>query len=511
MDTVKKTYCIDRLSRANILVIGDVMLDRYVWGQVQRISPEAPVPILRVMDRSEVLGGAGNAAANVSGLGCHATLIGTCGSDETGKRLMALMAEKGIENSLLVESSFSTTAKTRIIAQKQQLIRLDEEETLLLNTELQSKLLTRIEMRMSQSDAIILSDYGKGIFQSPGLTEKIISLCRRFGVPVLVDPKGGNWERYRGATCVTPNIAELETIVGYPVDDEGDTGLLSSARTIRDRFQFENLLVTRGDKGMCLVDSGRTPLMIPAKAREVYDVSGAGDTVIATLGAAVASGHTFPEAAVMANEAAGIVVTKLGTQPILREELDAAIRMHGIDSKHCRSRKVAGIDAARLQVQAWRATGEKIVFTNGCFDLLHPGHIHLLHRAKDLGDRLIVGLNADASIRRLKGAGRPILSENDRSELLAALSSVDMVVIFSDDTPLTTIEALKPDVLVKGSDYRPETVVGRDLVESHGGRVEIVSLLEGVSTTGIVNKISRPPLASMSSQSKSNSKFLSPT
>ncbi|MEE8398117.1 MAG: bifunctional D-glycero-beta-D-manno-heptose-7-phosphate kinase/D-glycero-beta-D-manno-heptose 1-phosphate adenylyltransferase HldE [Desulfobacterales bacterium] len=490
---------IDALSQATVLVIGDVMLDRYLWGAVQRISPEAPVPVVRVSDRSEVLGGAGNVAANLSGLGCHVTLIGTCGSDETGKRVMTLMTEKGIGNSLLVEDAFSTTAKTRIIAQKQQLIRLDEEETRLLDTEVQSKLLTRIEMTMSQSDAVILSDYGKGIFQTAGITEEIISLCRKSNIPVLVDPKGGEWERYRGATCVTPNISELARIVGYPQEtDEEDAWLVSSAQTIRDRFQFENLLVTRGDKGMCLVGSEGTPLMISAKAREVYDVSGAGDTVIATLGATIAGGYTFPEAAVIANEAAGIVVTKLGTQPIRREELDAVIRMNGVDSKHCRSRKIAGIDAARLQVQAWRAAGEKIVFTNGCFDLLHPGHISLLHQAKDMGDRLIVGLNSDASISRLKGPDRPILSEDDRSELLAALSSVDSVVIFTEDTPLDIIEILKPDILVKGSDYQAKTIVGRDLVESYGGKVQIVELIEGVSTTGIVDKISKPPRPAIS-------------
>ncbi len=499
---------LERFSRRSVLVIGDVMLDRYLWGVVQRISPEAPVPVFRVTDRSEVLGGAGNVAANLSGLGCSAHVIGVCGLDAAGERVMELMDEKGIAHTLYSESLCQTTTKTRIVAQKQQIMRLDEEESQTFGIDLQERIIARIEKTLPNHQAVILSDYGKGVLQSPGITERIISICRQSGIPVLVDPKGADWDRYRGATCVTPNAAEMAHILGHPLGG-GKSGLASSVRAIQDRYQFENLLVTRGENGLCLVDADGEFHIIAARSHEVYDVSGAGDTVIATLGAAIACDHTLAEAAALANEAAGIVVTKVGTQPIRRDELAAAIGMGDVSSKRGGSRKIAGIDAARLQMQAWHSSGEEVVFANGCFDLLHPGHIHLLRQARDLGDRLIVGLNADASVRRLKGPGRPILCESDRSAILAALSGVDMVVIFGEDTPLGLIEALKPDILVKGSDYRPEEVVGREAVESYGGKVEIVELLAGSSTTGLVDRITRPSSDYASSPSVFASKLLS--
>jgi len=495
---MKRIFETSRLAEASVLVVGDVMLDRYLWGSAQRISPEAPVPVVRVADRSEVLGGAANVAANLSGLGCRVGIVGVRGSDPAGGSVIRLMGERGIHDLGFEEDRLPTTTKTRIVAHGQQLMRFDEETTHRLGRDLRDRLAARVEEMLPGFQAVILSDYGKGLFQTPRLTERIISLCRRAGVPILVDPKGGDWGRYEGATCVTPNTGELETVIGHPLG-VGEADLVPSLRTIRGRYRFGSLLLTRGEKGILLVDSCDESHTITGKTCEVYDVSGAGDTVIATLGAAVACGIAVPQAAVLANEAAGLVVTKLGTQPIRREELDAAIRMNGMDSKNGRSRKVGGLGAARLQIQAWRAAGETIVFTNGCFDLLHHGHIHLLHQARDLGDRLVVGLNSDASVTRLKGPGRPILSECDRSELLAALSSVDMVVTFTEDTPLTAIGVLKPDILIKGSDYRPETVVGRDLVESYGGKVAIVDLLEGVSTTGIVDRISRSPSAVTSS------------
>ena len=478
-----------RLGQGQVFVVGDVILDRYLWGEVSRISPEAPVPVVRVRERSEALGGAGNVVANLAGLECPATVVGVCGNDEAGKHLQTMLDKKGIENHLLVDSSRPTITKARIMAQGQQVLRLDEEEPLLLSPTLQDQLLSFVEKTLPHCEAAVLSDYGKGLLQTPGVSQAIINLCRTHGVLVLVDPKGKDWERYRGATCITPNSAELELITSKTVGSD-EKRLVSTARSTRKRYNLEWILVTRGPKGMCLVGVDGGPFLIPARAREVYDVSGAGDTVVATLAGAVAAGLSFHEAAELANLAAGVVVGKLGTQPITLPELKAACQINGREHQLNRSGKVTTRSAARMQVQAWRSSGEKVVFTNGCFDLLHPGHIHLLHHARALGDRLVVGLNTDESVHRLKGPGRPIVSEEDRAAVLSALGSVDLVVLFGEDTPLLLIKALRPDILVKGGDYRPDEVVGREIVESYGGQVRLIPFLEGYSTTGIAHKAS---------------------
>ena len=476
-----------KFSKARVLVIGDLILDRYLWGEVSRISPEAPVPVVRVRERSEALGGAGNVAANLAGLKVGVTLIGLCGNDEPRMRLKAMLDKKGIAHHLLTDSSRPTITKSRIMAQGQQVLRLDEEEPFLLSPWLHEELFSLIEKTLSQSRTVILSDYGKGLHQTPGITRRIINLCKEHSIPVLVDPKGKDWERYQGATCVTPNSAELELVSSKTIGTD-ERQLMSAARATRRKYSLDWLLVTRGPKGMCLVGGDNGPLHIPAQAREVYDVSGAGDTVIATLGAGVASGLSFPDAALLANAAAGVVVGKLGTQPITLPELNAVLQITERGNQTGRSGKIATRSAARMQVQAWRTSGERIVFTNGCFDLLHPGHIHLLHESRALGERLVVGLNTDASVRRLKGPTRPIVSEEDRAAVLSALTCVDLVVPFREDTPLSLIKALRPDILVKGGDYRPETVVGREIVESYGGHVRLIPLLEGYSTTTLAHK-----------------------
>jgi D-beta-D-heptose 7-phosphate kinase/D-beta-D-heptose 1-phosphate adenosyltransferase len=309
-------------------------------------------------------------------------------------------------------------------------------------------------------------------------------------IPVLVDPKGKDWDRYRGATCVTPNTGELEAIAGS-LDEGGEAGLVQAAERIREAYELKWILVTRGNQGMCLVGCGSPPLLVPARAREVFDVSGAGDTVIATLAAGLAAGLPIGDAAKVANIAAGIVVGKLGIHPVTRNELRTALQMNmnGTGSYYCG--KVSTLDMARGMVKAWRNSGLRVIFTNGSFDLLHPGHIHLLHQARALGDRLIVALNTDRSVRRLKGPDRPILSESDRAVLLAALSCVDLVVLFDEDTPLSLIEGLRPDILVKGSNYRIDEVMGRELVEGYGGHVELVPVLKGYSTKMIVRKFRR--------------------
>jgi D-beta-D-heptose 7-phosphate kinase/D-beta-D-heptose 1-phosphate adenosyltransferase len=480
---------LDKIGRGRVLVVGDVMLDRYLWGDAQRISPEAPVPVVRVREKTEVLGGAGNAASNLAGLTCPAILIGVRGDDSAGERLAAILENNGIEPGLILDPARPTITKTRVVAQGQQLIRLDEERPESLSPQIASGLLTMVEKFLPSCQGMLLSDYGKGTFQTPGVAKSLIKLARKLGIPVMVDPKGQDWDRYEHAACVTPNTAELEAVAGSSALG-GESRLAETAKSIAHRYKLEWLLVTRGPLGVCLVGQDEDPLFIAGVAREVYDVSGAGDTVVATLAAGVAAGLPFPIAARLANLAAGIVVGKVGTQPISLAELRTAILMMDADGSPTGPTKVCTLDAARMLVQAWRASGEKIVFTNGCFDLLHPGHIQLLHQARAVGDHLVVGVNSDLSVQGLKGANRPILSERDRASLLGALACVDVVVVFEEETPLTLIDALRPDVLVKGADYKLEDVVGRDVVESYGGKVVLVPILEGYSTSGIVNKLS---------------------
>ncbi|MCF8069318.1 MAG: bifunctional D-glycero-beta-D-manno-heptose-7-phosphate kinase/D-glycero-beta-D-manno-heptose 1-phosphate adenylyltransferase HldE [Desulfobacterales bacterium] len=475
------------LSKSRVLIVGDVMLDRYLWGEVVRISPEAPVPVVRSMETSEVLGGAGNVAANLSGLGCQAAVIGICGGDDAGRRLTAIFDEKNIGNYLITDNERPTITKTRVMASGQQLFRLDEEEPNEIKDVLSKNLFSALKSNIKKFNVVILSDYGKGIFKTPGLCRRIIAFCNSNNVPVLVDPKDTDWDRYKGATCITPNTAELAMVAGQDVK-LAEQMLIKASESIIKEQELQWLLVTRGAEGMCLFGKDKPLKIIPARAREVFDVSGAGDTVIATLAAGLSAGYSFSEAAEVANVAAGIVVGKLGTQPISYSELETACKISGADvSVH--PVKVMALDAAKIQVRSWRTSGDKIIFTNGCYDLLHPGHIDLLHKSKALGNRLVVGLNTDASVRRLKGESRPILSEQDRAAVLSALSCVDMVVLFDEDTPLNLISALTPDTLVKGADYRPDQVVGKEVVEAYGGKIELVPLLEGYSTTGITAKI----------------------
>jgi D-beta-D-heptose 7-phosphate kinase / D-beta-D-heptose 1-phosphate adenosyltransferase len=477
------------LSRVRVLVVGDIMLDRYYWGRVRRISPEAPVPVVKLQRASDCLGGAGNVAANLAGLECAVTVVGLYGRDPEGDALRRLLHEKRIAYHLIEDGSRRTTAKTRIMAQKQQMLRLDEEDVQPPSNDAAEKIRNHVLQELDRCQAVILSDYGKGMYVSGALSHEVIDSARRHGLPVLVDPKGADWARYQQATCVTPNTAELEALTGQGLETD-ETGLIDAARTVRARFDLERLLVTRGAQGMCLVGPEDDVTLIPSQAREVFDVSGAGDTVIATLAAALGAGMPFDAAARVANAAAGIVVGKLGTQPILHSELSTALRYsEGPSCFPYSAAKMTAMDGALAKVQQWRASGEKVVFTNGCFDLLHPGHISLLYQARSLGDRLIVGLNTDASVRRLKGPQRPILGEGDRAAMLGALSCVDAVVLFDQDTPLAIIAALRPDILVKGSDYTPDQVVGKDVVEAYGGRVRLVEVLQGYSTTGLAEKI----------------------
>lgn len=471
-----------------VLVLGDVMLDHYISGRVRRISPEAPVPVACVQKRWTVPGGAANAARNLARLGVGVELVGLAGRDEAGEALRRELAAEGIGDGLVYSAARGTTRKTRIIAQGQQLLRLDEEEIVPPHPEESALLREKILERLPGCGALVLSDYGKGVLldgaDGHSLCAPVIAAARERGIPVLVDPKGGRWRRYAGAQCVTPNSAEFALACGLEAGDTPDQRERESlAAALRERHGLERLLLTRGPKGMALFSPDRPPRYIRAAVREVADVSGAGDTVIATLAACVAKGLDWEESARVANTAAGVAVGKPGTAPVALSELNQALR------ENADNPKLYSLPGLLEKLEEWRRGNADIVFTNGCFDLLHPGHISLIRQCAALGERLVVGLNSDASVRRLKGPGRPIQNEQSRALLLAALQGVDAVVLFDEDTPLELIRRVRPDVLVKGSDYTVETVVGAELVREYGGRVHLAGLVDGCSTTNLVRRM----------------------
>ncbi len=476
-----------RLAGITVLVVGDLMLDCYYWGEVGRISPEAPVPVVKVNQKTYTLGGSGNVAANLAGLGCKVNLVGLVGEDESADRLHRLLADQDVADRGIRIAGRATITKTRIMAGKQQVVRLDEEDGRPIDEAIADRVKAAVDERLREARAVVLSDYGKGMFHDKAFVQTLIRACKEASIPVFIDPKGADWQRYEGATCVTPNTAELALVAGKRVD--GEDVLVAVAEALRERLSLDRLLVTRGPRGMALFGDGSDPLMIAARSREVFDVSGAGDTVIATMAACVAAGLSFGQAAGVANVAAGIVVGKVGTQPVHWEELERDLAESRQTSASALW-KVADPREATARISRWRQAEQRIVFTNGCFDLLHPGHVSLLHQARQFGDRLIVGLNSDTSIRRLKGDDRPILPGQDRAAILSALEDVDMVVFFEEDTPLNLIEQLRPDILVKGADYRIEEVVGREIVEAYGGKVSLVNILPGHSTSAIAQKIS---------------------
>jgi D-beta-D-heptose 7-phosphate kinase/D-beta-D-heptose 1-phosphate adenosyltransferase len=475
-------------SRIKVLVVGDLMLDRYIIGEVDRISPEAPVPVLRHAQRYERPGGAANVAMNLAGLGCETFLAGFWGSDSEQAELQQLLERAQVDTLGVVTSSLPTISKTRIVARTQQMLRLDIESRDAIPVEESDRLQARAVELVSKVHAVILSDYAKGALTAR-LCEAVIRAARQAGVPVLVDPKTRDLSKYSGATTVCPNLNELSLATGVPADRTEE--LLNAAHQQMIEHDFKFLTVTLSEKGIRIL--GPNPAedyYSPARAREVFDVSGAGDTVIATLAAGIAGGLHIHTAVDLANLAAGIVVGKVGTVPIAQHELIAALTpSSGITS----GEKILDFDRVQLRVAEWRAGGETVVFTNGCFDLLHVGHITLLEDCRRFGSKLVLGLNSDASVSRLKGPSRPIVGERERARVMAALASVDAVILFDQDTPLELIEVLKPDVLVKGGDYSIETVVGHEVVLAHGGRVEIVPTVEGFSTTNIVKKLTAPP------------------
>jgi D-beta-D-heptose 7-phosphate kinase / D-beta-D-heptose 1-phosphate adenosyltransferase len=474
------------LSRFDVLVVGDLMLDRYLWGDVERISPEAPVPVVRLTRETDRMGGAGNVAANLAGLGLRVQLAGHVGTDVAGDILLGQLAAAGIDVAgILRVASRPTISKTRVIGGHQQMLRLDREQAGAFPPDAQQWLIQAVTQRLRDAPpaALVLSDYAKGCL-SDTVCRALIEAAGAAGVPVFVDPKGLDFDKYRGATCLTPNKREAAEVCGVP---PGDTDrLLAGLEAVRQRCGLGHIVLTRGEEGMSSLGPDGVH-HFPASAKQVFDVSGAGDTVIATLAAAGAAGIEHARACELANLAAGIVVGKIGTAPIEAGELQQTLQRE--DSLH-QADKVCDLAMARKLVNGLRAAGRKVVFTNGCFDLLHVGHVTYLEQARRLGDALVVGLNTDRSVRALKGAARPVIHEDDRARVLAALEAVDAVVLFDEDTPLSLIEALRPDVLVKGDDYREDQVVGADQVKSWGGRVALIPVVPGRSTSHILTRLS---------------------
>jgi len=463
-------------SKASVLVVGDLMLDRYWHGNTTRISPEAPVPVVHVGEIEERPGGAGNVAINITAVGGHAAVVGVIGNDEAGNRLSNILKQAGVDSQLQALPDKPTITKLRVISRHQQLIRLDFEDGF-ADKDIVS-VPGSIKNNLSGVGAVILSDYGKGTL---GQIADLIQLVKSAGKPVLIDPKGSDFERYRGATLITPNMHEFEAVVG---ECHNDAEIEQKGNALLKQLDMDALLVTRSEQGMILLQRDQDPLHLPAQAREVYDVTGAGDTVISVLGAALAAGLSLPQSTTLANLAAGIVVSKLGTATVSPQELEGAL--------HAEQVLEGGIvdeDILIAQVASAKRRGEKVIMTNGCFDILHSGHVAYLQQARKLGDRLVIAVNGDASVKRLKGDSRPINTLDRRMTVLSALECVDWVVPFSEDTPERLICEVLPDLLVKGGDYSPDQIAGGRCVQDKGGEVKVLPYVEGNSTSDIIKAI----------------------
>jgi len=477
-------------SGVKILCIGDVMLDRFLYGDVERISPEAPVPVIRLRTSKSMLGGAGNVAHNIASLGGAAILLGLVGDDESGRVLSGHVDEvAGVTAAFVRSARRPTICKTRFLAGQQQVVRADEESSLSTDPAEEQGLLAELARWIEAANAVILSDYGKGVLTS-GVIARAIELARGAAIPVFVDPKSQDFAAYRGAACLTPNLRELAAASHLPVGTEEE--IVAAARKVMADAASQAILVTRSEKGMLLIEANGDVHAVAARAREVFDVSGAGDTVIATLALAFASGLAMPQAMRVSNAAAGVVVSKIGTATVEPAEL---LRELADDDEiqPPATGALRSVGEAAAAVERWKRQGLVVGFTNGVFDIVHAGHVALLKAARAECDRLVVALNTDASVARLKGPERPINPLEQRAAVLAAIRYVDCIVGFEEDTPLALIRRLLPDVLVKGADYRPDEVVGADVVQAAGGKVLLCSLVDGQSTTRIVERIKARP------------------
>lgn len=465
-----------RFDQAQVLVVGDLMLDRYWHGPTSRISPEAPVPVVKVDQQEDRPGGAANVALNVTALGAGISLVGLVGQDDAGQALKEQLGSARVNCVFSSTDQEPTITKLRVISRQQQLIRLDFEEA--FSQDYSERVLDAAQPLLENVGVLVLSDYGKGTLSD---CQSLITAAKQQGVPVLVDPKGSDFSRYRGATLLTPNLSEFETIVG-PCESEEE--LVRKGQELAESLQLDALLITRSEKGMTLIQAGKDELHFPARAREVFDVTGAGDTVISTLAASLAAGEELANAVALSNIAASIVVGKLGTAAISAPELRRAV-----SKDQGAERGVVTEEQLLVALSDARAAGESIVFTNGCFDILHAGHVGYLEQARAQGDRLVLAINSDESVSRLKGPGRPINPVERRMRVLSGLEAVDWVLYFTEDTPERLLEVIRPDVLVKGGDYGIEGVVGGEFVRSYGGEVKVLSFLDNCSTTAIVEKI----------------------
>ena len=477
------------LKEAKVLSIGDVMLDRFVQGSVDRISPEAPIPVLLADQETTMLGGAGNVARNLAALGVQALFVAVVGDDDSGRDISKLVSEQSeIDPIIIVEPGRQTTIKNRFFAGSQQLLRVDRESRIPISEAAQKQILEATDSFLDHATAAVISDYGKGMLP-PALIAQLIKKIRAKGLPVIVDPKGSDYSLYAGATLVTPNRRELCKATG--IDAHNDEEIVAAGRLLIEKSGVENVLATRSKDGMTLIASDGAVLHISAEAQDVFDVSGAGDTVAAMLAAALAVGAPMDAAVRLSNIAAGIVVSKVGTAVVRPAELTSALFRRDVSETDA---KALGLDSAVERVETLRRRGKKIGFTNGCFDLLHPGHVSLLSQARANCDFLVVGLNSDASVRRLKGQERPVQNQASRATVLGSLSSVDMVVVFDEDTPMEIIRRLHPDILIKGADYTEDQVVGGELVRSWGGSIFLAQLIDGQSTTATISRMKNDEL-----------------
>jgi len=473
----------NRVGSIRCLVIGDLMLDEYLWGKAERISPEAPVQVVDVVREELRLGGAGNVVNNLVALGAQVSVCSVIGEDANGRALLEDFNQRTVAvDAIFPDPSRHTSRKTRVVASNQQIVRIDRESREPLSPAMEDQVCRWIAAHGAAFDVILLSDYLKGVL-TPRVIQAVVAAAAPAKVPVLVDPKGTDYTRYHGASILTPNRKEAEAAAGITIRDSESLG--QAARLIMERAGLDNLLVTRSEEGMSLFSRDGETVHIPTVAREVFDVSGAGDTVLASLAIGVAAGMDLAEAARLANIAAGIAVGKLGTSTVSPTEIINAVALTHSDSDS----KIKHLDVLTAIIAAEKARGKRVVFTNGCFDLLHAGHVKYLQKARSLGDLLVMGLNSDVSVRRLKGEKRPLIGEEERAHILAALDCIDYVVVFDEDTPLELITALKPHILAKGGDYTADGVVGKDVVEAYGGRVELVTFVDGKSTTNIIERI----------------------
>ncbi len=472
---------IDRLGSPRVLIVGDLILDRYVTGEVSRISPEAPIPILAARVTDQRLGGAGNVAANLRSMGAEVEVLGVVGDDSLGAALLELLGAIGVATAGCVrDGKRPTTEKTRLVGGGHQMLRVDWEDVRPVDPAIAARLVQGVAARVGRSGAVVLSDYGKGVL-TPAVLAAVIGAARAARVPVLVDPKGSDYSGYRGATLVTPNRKEAEEALGRSLADRD-----SLPQAIADLIlaaDLEHAVITLGPDGMAHGSRRGDFHHVPTVARQVFDVTGAGDTVIAHLALGLAAGLELRDAVVIANQAAGIVVGRRGAASVTPSELRAAVGDRRVHDKVLQRG-----EELRRRLAAWRSEGKRVAFTNGCFDILHAGHVEYLRFARSKGDVLIVGVNDDASVKRLKGDGRPVNPVEDRLAVLAALEMVDAVVPFEEDTPKEIVEEVTPDALVKGEDWRDKGVVGREWVERHGGQVHLAPLVPGRSTTSILER-----------------------